>query len=72
MVSQKVTKGDRGEGGSGLFSKALMTSFLDGPLSQVIQTLKLSFSECFIFGHNRACIASSLLLVTSIKEIIEI
>ena len=30
-VGQKVTKGDRGEGGSGLFSKALMTSFLDGP-----------------------------------------
>ena len=31
-VSQKVTKSDRGEGGSSLFSKAKVTSFLDGPL----------------------------------------
>ena len=34
-----MTKGDWGEGGSGLFSKALMTSFLDGPQSLFRVTL---------------------------------
>ena len=40
-VSQKVTKSDRGEGGgSGLFSKAKVTSFLDSPLSFTRFTFK--------------------------------